>query len=133
MTFEIYFTAKIGYAVNLPSRSLGLRLLEKIRSSLGIQLPLDRIDANIKYISQDITVEIPEKIAREAGLLFSESNKVIVNVPKESLNWVVVEEVNSTRDEETGEVVNAKIVYGINLEGIIEKWKAAGFPKNFSG
>lgn len=132
MIFEIYFEATLGYAVNLPSRSLGIRLLEKIRSSLGIQLPLDRINANIKYISQDITVEIPEKIARESGL-FMESNKAIVSVPKESLNWAVVEKVDSIRDEETGEVTRAKIVYDINLEGIIEKWKAAGFPQNFSG
>lgn len=97
------------YDRGLPSKEVGLDLVDKIRETLSLpNLPLDRINP---YISQTwITEEVPitEEEAREFPC-FKQKNSAKFSFPKSFYADVEIDFVPSVKASDTGEVLEVTV------------------------
>ncbi len=117
------------YVIDLPNKEVGLWDVDRIRQELAVpMLRLERIYHKIPTLyDRWIYVQLNEFTARESGH-FMERATVTMYVPKHFLNQFCDIVVHAERNEENGEVKEARLMYQFNKEKFLEWWKAAGYP-----
>ena len=113
----------------LDDKKLGLKHIDRIRNELNVPLlPLTRIYHEISGIRKScVTIEVSEFYARNAQH-FWEKPIAKIRVPEAYMSRFYKEVVEATRDDETGEVVEARIVYKFDSDLFLEWWKSEGYP-----
>jgi hypothetical protein len=126
MNFNVKFDAPY-YSVFINQKPVGLRLIDKIRNSLGVNLPIERIGSHTNSLLCYPVVQITEDMARKSGH-FHEANGIVVHCDNQQLNEFVDEVVEKEVSKENGEILHAKIKLVVNNELLIEAWKNACYP-----
>jgi len=126
MKFELSLFAP-EYAVAIPFEDLGIEGVDFVRSELGLDLPIERIEHKSIGLSKNIKIELDEETARESGR-FQNSNLVEITFEeKGALNKFCNKSVGKKTREDTGEVVSAHVYWVPDAKAIIEAWRVAGF------
>lgn len=128
MVFKVTFLTKrsFGSAIDVESKDTGTKGVDKIRRDLGLQLPLERIASQIKFLRANPEITIEETIARKSTH-FEQTNHITVEVEPEALNRYVKQTLYSERSE-TGEIYKAGLFNEIDHDRIIQDWEKDGFP-----
>jgi len=130
MEFKVIFKTKLvnQSVIYLPPKDLGLKALDYVRAKLGINLPAERMQEDIKSYREDYLIFfLTEKEARETGL-FLDKHTVGVFVPHKFFNRYCYKTVSVERDPKTDEVLKASLVWKVNKKAIKTAWFKAGCP-----
>jgi hypothetical protein len=129
MNFQIRFqTEGYQYLTYIESVDIGTEGIDFIRDQLNLDLEISRIEEkNAAYKASSKLIGISENIARETGYFVSQ-NTIEVICSAKYFNQFSTKNVESRKNNETGEVFFAKIYYNQNSEEIISAWKKAGYP-----
>jgi hypothetical protein len=136
MQFKVFFTAnkKGNYypSIRLPNRSVGLDLVDQVRSECGItHLSLEVFNESVSPINCNHYVNIPEQIARAArqkNRAFSSDSIVNVQCAQDQLNGFVTVAAQYLKDDVTGEIKRVDFKYEINNDLLVNAWIEAGCP-----
>ena len=134
MKFTVKFSSSnpdSNYAAALPKESGGIKLLDAARTYTNVEkLDIRLVDNLVPEFYTNPTIPISETLARESNL-FLEKNYAVVEVPNSFLNKYAFFMSKIERSEETGEILSVGFHRMLDEEGIIEDWKAAGYPSKW--
>ena len=134
MVFTLSFKRKdeSGYPLYVPSHDIGATGVTRIREELGCNVPIDRINPEVRFFSSYGRIEVPEDYAFKAGGRFAFKNSVQVKVPEGMMNQFTGERVCATRHVDTGEVLESWIETYIREDAVLAAWEMSGYPTDWS-
>ncbi len=131
MNFKVRFWSEKKRAIHIDRTETGLRAINLIRNSTGINVSLDKISENINGYSEDPLVEISELTAVNSGH-FDWNNIIEVKVDPCTLNAFCRWTVSTEEDEQTHEIMSAKVKQWLDVDALIWWWADKGYPKNLA-
>lgn len=113
-------------------KSIGMEEVDAIRTEIGCNLPLERIQGKIEQFRENrVGCILSEEKARSAGV-FLQTNSVRVIVPPNWGNQATEKYIFTEKDTKTAEIVSAGYWYRIDRKQLYEMWKEAGFKLNLT-
>lgn len=127
MDFKVKVVGVDGYAINVPEKSIGTKLIDKARSVAGKKIPAEKFWSFAYAVSADTECVITEKQARRSGC-FEETNEVVVNVPNGYLNRYITREPLFLKQGENLDSIQFQQVLKKNWENkFFNVWRDYGF------
>jgi len=117
MEFKLHISTNFGYAVRIPSANVGTKYIGEIRSSLGCELPLNRIHIKESfYQDPKLTVDCLDVFKLP---FFEQQHEVKILVENGALNQFAFLDWSANRDPETGEVLRVDIAWFLDTNSVI--------------
>jgi len=133
MKFTIEFFSRTHTpAIYTKSQMAGLDALDRVRNLLDLpELKAERVNSKTGATRKNPKITISEELARESGC-FRDKAHQRCKVPRHYPERWLVDDVEVERDEETGEILHAKLTERLDEDALINHWREEGFPLEIS-